>query len=145
MNPDFRFASRFTTVPFTPKTAMSMKLLLKVLSVIPNFQLAPIGSKRYSVTTLCLGTVLLWLSWMSPGLAKEIRIAIQQNVPSLTVGSSTPAQVFDGLGRELGKLKEFDSFQAEAVPGAVGIEDLKAWQLKIVPEGENGLVYIGDR
>ena len=119
---------------------MPIKFLFQILTVHPNAKRHWLSSARPWI-----GALALWLCWIAPGWAKEIRIAIEQNVRSLTVGSSTPANVYDGLGREVGKLKELDSFQAEAITGAVGIENLKAWQLKIVPEGEDGLVYIGDR
>ncbi len=131
-----------TSFNSTSFNSMSTQFLLKTLSA--GLFAHPQRSNR-SLTSVLIGTLWLWLSWISPSLAQDIRVAIQQNIETLTVGSSTPAKVVDGLGKEVGQLQELNSFQAAAVPGAVQLGAMRAWQLQIVPEGENGLVYIGDR
>lgn len=91
-----------------------------------------------------VGAMLLWLMINAPSLAAPLRVAIRESVSSLTVGSSTPAKLVDGLGRPVGQIPAMEGFEAEAVSGAVAIKDSRAWQLTVVPEGD-GLVFIGDR
>ncbi|MCM1984125.1 SpoIID/LytB domain-containing protein [Lyngbya confervoides] len=100
---------------------------------------------RGSFPKLLLGSMALLFLGGSPSLAREVRVAIQQNAQSLTVGSSTPAKVLDGTGQVLGTIKGLEALQAEAVTGAVNLAGKRAWQLVIVPEDESGLVFIGDR
>ena len=92
-----------------------------------------------------MGAVSLWLTISAPSLALEIRVAIKQNIGSLTVGSSTPAQVKNGSGQVIGNIEGMKAFEAQAVSGAVSVDGKQAWQLDIVPEQEEGLVFIGDR
>lgn len=94
---------------------------------------------------LGLGSLGLSLLISSPSFALEIRVAIKQNIGSLTVGSSEAAQLKDGSGRVLGSLTGQKAFQARAVSGAVSVAGKQAWQLNIVPQTDNGLVFIGDR
>ena len=82
---------------------------------------------------------------VAPSLALEIRVAIKQNVGNLTVGSSTNAQLKNGKGQVLGSIEGMKALEAQAVPGAVAVNGKRAWQMNIVPETEDGLVFIGDR
>ena len=62
-------------------------------------QKAPQSSLKASI--LGLGSLGLMLMMSSPSLALEIRVAIQQNIGSLTVGSSEEAQLKNGSGQVL--------------------------------------------
>jgi stage II sporulation protein D len=91
---------------------------------------------------------LLWLVFWAlltvPVIAAEIHVGLEQDVETITVGSSTPAQLVDGKGRIVGKISALQGFTASPISGGVGLAGRKAWQLMIQPQ-ENGFVYAGDR
>ncbi|MGK7943171.1 MAG: SpoIID/LytB domain-containing protein [Microcystaceae cyanobacterium] len=87
---------------------------------------------------------LLWLLWLIPVEAKELRIAITKGVGSVKVGSSTPAVVKDIAGRELGEIEAMEAISATPRGSGVAIERWRGHQLIIEPT-DDGVVWIGDR
>ncbi|MEM9136478.1 MAG: SpoIID/LytB domain-containing protein [Cyanobacteria bacterium P01_F01_bin.42] len=92
-----------------------------------------------------LGALGLWLAIAVPGLAVDVRVAIRRDVEALTIGSSESAQIKNGRGQVIGNLTAKKAVRARAVAGAVALNNKQAWQLEIVPETDDGLVFIGDR
>ena len=92
---------------------------------------------------LCSG--LIWLLFILPAQAVELRVAIQREVDSLKVGSSTTAIVRDGAGNKIGKLNPMSSLAAQPQDNGIGIEErFSAGEFIIEPQ-DNGYVWIGDR
>lgn len=85
-----------------------------------------------------------WLFLMAPAAALEMRVAIEENVGTVTVGSNTTAVVRDSDGQVLGQLPAMGSFTAEAESSGVGVDQWFDDQIWIEPS-EGGFVYISDR
>lgn len=89
---------------------------------------------------------LLWFVLIAPAQAAlELRVAIEEGVQQLKVGSSTTAVVRDGSNRVLGELAGMNSFNAQLNAGRVKLHNQwQAGQLWIEPK-DGGYVWIGDR
>jgi stage II sporulation protein D len=88
---------------------------------------------------------LIWLLMILPSQAVELKVAIQKEVDTLKIGSSTVAIVKDGAGKQLGKLNPMSSLAAKLNGNNITIsERVGAGELVIEPEN-NGYVWIGDR
>lgn len=85
-----------------------------------------------------------WLFLMAPAAALEMRVAIEENVGAVTVGSNTTAVVRDSDGQVLGQLPAMGSFTAEAESSGVEVDQWFDDQIWIEPS-EGGFVYISDR
>jgi stage II sporulation protein D len=103
------------------------------------FQLLNLQNQRNWLLSIILSmTVIL------PAQAVELKVAIQKNVSSLKVGSSTQAIVRDGAGKEIGRLNPMSSLSAKTNGTGIGINSLNAGEITIEPTA-NGYVWIGDR
>lgn len=89
-------------------------------------------------------SLLLWLFMVFPAAALELRVAIQEGINRVTVGSSTPATVKDGSGRSLGQMEAMEGVDAIAKGSSVSLSRWNSSQLWIEP-GPGGYVWIGDR
>ncbi len=89
-------------------------------------------------------SAILWIVIVFPAQAVELRVAIQKNVNSLKVGSSTTAIIKDDTGRPLGQLEPMSSLAAQPRGRGIGINRLNAGEIIIEPQ-DNGYVWIGDR
>ena len=88
---------------------------------------------------------LIWLLFAFPAQALELRVAIEKEVDSLKVGSSTIAIVRDGAGNQVGKLNPMSSLAARTKGTTISIDnDVNARELIIEPQ-DDGFVWIGDR
>lgn len=88
---------------------------------------------------------LLWLAIALPAEANvELRVAIEEGVSQVTVGSSTRALVRDGTGKDLGEIAAMNAFVAQPSAGKVALDRWQSSQFWIEPTGD-GYVYIGDR
>ncbi|MBF2063465.1 MAG: SpoIID/LytB domain-containing protein [Calothrix sp. C42_A2020_038] len=90
--------------------------------------------------------ILLSIVMVAPAQASVIlRVAIQQNVNQVRVGSSTTAVVKDGSGRTLGELPAMSAYYAQPVPGGgVALDKWRSGLFWIEPSGK-GFVYINDK
>jgi stage II sporulation protein D len=89
--------------------------------------------------------LFFWLLLAIPAQAAvELRVAIKKGASEVKVGSSTPAIVRDGTGKQVGSLTNLDAFAAVPKGKGVGIGNWQASQLIIEPT-EGGYVWIGDR
>jgi stage II sporulation protein D len=88
---------------------------------------------------------LLWIVLVGPAqAATQLRVAIQEGVSRVQVGSSTRAIVRDSTGQEIGELEALNAFNAQGGGGNVALGQLRSHQLWIEPT-DNGFVWIGDR
>ncbi|KAM3092201.1 SpoIID/LytB domain-containing protein [Phormidesmis sp. 146-35] len=89
-------------------------------------------------------TALIWFAAIAPASALELRVAIQQNVKQINVGSSTKAVVRDESGRALGEIQGMNGFTAQANGGTVALDRWNGGEISVEPT-EGGVVWIGDR
>ncbi|BAU14501.1 SpoIID/LytB domain-containing protein [Leptolyngbya sp. NIES-3755] len=93
-------------------------------------------------------TLLIWAAGIWSAEAKEslkLRIAIEQDVPQVNVGSSVNAQVLDGSQQVIGEIQGMNGFAAQAKDGGIALDRWKSGALWVVPKDENGVVWIGNR
>lgn len=91
-------------------------------------------------------TLLLWAIAVAPvQAALEFRVAIEQDVGQVKVGSSTDAVLRDAAGQVLADIPAMNAVVAEAKDGKVAVNQLQTSQLWIEPNSESGYVFIGDR
>lgn len=76
--------------------------------------------------------------------ALELRVAIDEGVSQVAVGSSTKAIVRDSSGRPLGEIAPMNAFIAQPKQGIVSLDRWQSAQLWVEPT-DGGYVYIGDR
>ena len=90
-------------------------------------------------------TALLVLSATAPAQAAlQLRVAIEDGVSQVQVGTSSAAVVRDAAGRQVGQLKAMDGLVAGSQGGQVTLGGLKSGQLWVEPQA-GGYVWIGDR
>lgn len=90
-------------------------------------------------------TLVLWLIAIAPAQASLIvRVAIEEGVERVKVGSSTPAAIRDGLGRTIAEIPASSGFAAQLKSGKVSMDKWIAGEMWIEPKGD-GYVWIGDR
>lgn len=90
-------------------------------------------------------SALVWLAIALPAAANvELRVAIEDGVNQVTVGSSTRALVKDGAGKEVGEIAAMNAFVAQPTAGKVKLDRWQSGQFWIEPTSE-GYVFIGDR
>lgn len=91
-------------------------------------------------------TLLFWLVAIAPARAElELRVAIEQDVGDVKVGSSTEAVLRDGSGQVLAQIPAMNAVVAEAKDGRVAVNQLQTGQLWVEPATEDGYVFISDR
>ncbi|NJM77619.1 MAG: SpoIID/LytB domain-containing protein [Acaryochloridaceae cyanobacterium RU_4_10] len=84
-----------------------------------------------------------WVLFSSPAAALNIRVGLHQDASSITVGSSTPADLVDGRGVSLGQLPALQGFSASTTQGGVSLGGKRAGQITLKAK-DNGFVYVGD-
>ncbi len=89
-------------------------------------------------------SLLLWVVFVLPAQAIDLRVAIKKNAQNVKVGSSTSAIVKDQTGRKIGELSPMAAISAQSRSGQITLERLQAGQITIEPT-EDGYVWIGDR
>jgi stage II sporulation protein D len=76
--------------------------------------------------------------------ALELRVAVENGVSQVAIGSSTKGIVRDSSGRALGEIAPMNAFIAQPKQGSVNLDRWQSSQLWVEPT-EGGYVYIGDR
>jgi stage II sporulation protein D len=90
-------------------------------------------------------SALMWLAIAIPAQAAvELRVAIEEGVNQVTVGSSTRALVRDGSGKEVGEIAAMNAFVAQPETGRIKLDRWQGQQFWIEPTN-GGYVFIGDR
>ncbi len=90
-----------------------------------------------------IGLIWILLS-VSAQAATELRVAITKGVSTVKVGSSTPAIVRDGAGRQLGQLTQLEAFNVKPRSSGVNLDRWNSSQIIIEPT-EDGSIWINDR
>jgi stage II sporulation protein D len=91
------------------------------------------------------GAALLWALVALPGLAApELRVAIRENTPAITVGSSTTAVVRDRNGQGLGQLPGGRAINIAAEGGRVRLASWVGDAFWVEPT-DGGFIFIGER
>lgn len=89
--------------------------------------------------------LFLWIAAPTPAQTSlELRVAIEDGVQQVKVGSSTKAVVRDAGGRPLGEIAAMNAFVANSKAGKVVLDRWNAGQIWVEPTG-GGYVFIGDR
>lgn len=87
----------------------------------------------------------LWIILVAPAqAAMELRVAIEDGVSRVKVGSSTNAIVRDSAGKEVGELSARNAFNAQSGGSSVTLGKWRSSSLWIEPK-DNGFVWIGSR
>src|SRR6478672_1634314 len=89
-------------------------------------------------------SVVIWMAIAAAAQALELRVAIEEGVKQVEVGSSTKALVRDGSGRTLGELPAMKGIPAQVNVSSVLLGRWQADQVWIEPTG-GGYVWIGAR
>ncbi|MBW4576952.1 MAG: SpoIID/LytB domain-containing protein [Aphanothece sp. CMT-3BRIN-NPC111] len=90
-------------------------------------------------------SILLWIAMIAPAqAAMELRVAIEDGVRQVKVGSSTKAVIRDGAGQALGEIVPMNGLQAQPRAGKVALGSWQANQIWIEPK-DGGYVWIGSR
>ncbi|MDX2241814.1 MAG: SpoIID/LytB domain-containing protein [Leptolyngbyaceae cyanobacterium bins.302] len=90
-------------------------------------------------------SALLWLAIAIPAKASvDLRVAIEEGVSQVTVGSSTRALVRDSSGKEVGEIAAMNAFVAQPEAGKVKLDRWQGQNFWIEPTN-GGYVFIGDR
>lgn len=87
--------------------------------------------------------IIVWLVSIAPGLALELRVAVRQNIPQVTIASSTPANILDSAGRQIANLQQLAG-TAVATGSSVSIGRMSGSRLWIEPT-QGGLIQVGER
>ncbi len=92
-------------------------------------------------------TLVAFHSSVSAALASslELRVAIEENVGSVRVGSSVDAIVKNGSGQVLGEIKGMNGFTANSGGSGVSLDRWSASRIVVEPKDPNGVVWIGSR
>lgn len=91
-------------------------------------------------------TLLFWIIAVAPAWASlELRVAIEQNVDQVKVGSSTDAVLRDGSGKVLAQIPGMNAVMAEAENGQIAVNEVTTTQLWVEPKTADGYVFIGDK
>lgn len=109
------------------------------VSVLSVFQ--PIGSLGGRRWWLSLS---FWMILVAPVQALELRVAIEDGVSQVQVGSSTKAIVRDAAGQEVGELTALNGYKAQAGGGNIALAQWRSPLLWIEPTGD-GYVWISKR
>ncbi|MEM9275038.1 MAG: SpoIID/LytB domain-containing protein [Cyanobacteria bacterium P01_F01_bin.143] len=89
-------------------------------------------------------SLLLWVIFVLPAQAIDLRVAIKKDTQNIKIGSSTSAIVKDQTGRTIGELSPMSAISAQSSSGKVSLEKLQGGTITVEPTG-NGYVWIGDR
>lgn len=110
----------------------------------PSFVLSQLCAKR-GIGKSGWFSALIWLAIALPAQAAvELRVAIEDGVNQVTVGSSTRALVRDSAGKEVGEIAAMNAFVAQPEGGNIKLDRWQSRQFWIEPTN-GGYVFIGDR
>ncbi|MEM6251571.1 MAG: SpoIID/LytB domain-containing protein [Cyanobacteria bacterium P01_D01_bin.156] len=92
---------------------------------------------------------LLWLLWLVPAQALELRVAIRNDAQQVQIGSSTPGTVRDSRGQTVMQLSELEPVSVDETRGRLELSDYsgRSGQANTfwLEPSDNGFVWIGDR
>ena len=92
---------------------------------------------------------LLWLLWVLPAQAVELRVAIRNGAQQVQIGTSTPGTIRDGRGRTVMQLPELQPVSVDEAGGTLELlnERSRVGQSSTfwLEPTDGGFVWIGDR
>ncbi len=92
---------------------------------------------------------LLWLLWVLPANAVEVRVAVRNSVQQVQIGSSSTGVIRNGRGQAVMQLPELQPITVDAERGQLeltdGREDFGSSSVFWLEPSGNGVVWIGDR
>jgi stage II sporulation protein D len=101
------------------------------------------GQKSWWMTLL-FGLVAI-ISAVPARAELELRVAVEQDMGQIKVGSSTAAVLRDAAGQALAEIPAMNAVVAEAKAGKVVVNQLQTSQLWVEPSKQDGYVFIGSR
>lgn len=89
-------------------------------------------------------TLLLWILLFAPAQAAvQLRVAVENGIERVKIGSSTNAIVKDVSGRKLGDIAAMNAFYATPSEGGVALDTMRSGAVWVEPLA-GGYVYIGN-
>jgi len=88
---------------------------------------------------------LLWLLIILPAQAIDLKVAIEKEVDTIKIGSSTNAIVTDASGKQLGELNPMSALTAKLNGDEITLADRVGGGELIIEPQDDGYVWIGDR
>ena len=130
--------------PALPRQPIIQRLLQRLVSL--SFLTLRTIVRKPDLLGLSTLTALLSciVSALPASAALELRVAIEEQVPTVQVGSSTKSFLRDGTGRVIAEIPAMGSVLAESQPGQVKIHQFQGNQFWIEPT-EGGYVAIGNK
>jgi stage II sporulation protein D len=134
--------------------------LIQVATILSNYPVRTVQKMKFRSLLRFSSTLItphkIWLAALislaaivpPPARAANsviLRVAIQQNVAQVNVGSSVDARVLDASNQTLGKIQGMNGFAAQAKNGGVALDRWQGNAIRIQPDDPNGVVWIGDR
>lgn len=81
----------------------------------------------------------------APAQAIDLRVAVEEEVVAVTIGSSVEARLVDERGQTLGMLPAMQPLTMAAAGSQVQALNVRVGRIRVVPSRPEGLVFIGDR
>ncbi len=127
------------TIGQVPKPSLARFILWMSLQPRSASSQAGLGWLRWGMVV-----VALWLMGSMPARAQlDLRVAIEENVASVAVGSSTPAIIRNESGQVISQLTGQSAVDVKSTGGRLALQNLKAKQFWVEPS-QGGYVWIGN-
>lgn len=90
---------------------------------------------------------LIWLLWLLPAQAVELRVAIRNSAQQVQIGSSTPGVIRDSRGQTVMQLSELQPLSVDETGGRLELDGRRRSQSNTfwLEPSNDGFVWIGDR
>ncbi len=88
---------------------------------------------------------LVWMLWVLPAIALELRVAIRESTNQVVVGTSNPGLIRNPQGQPIAQVPEGRSLTLTAQGGQVKAANIPLGNSFWVEPGTGGFVFIGDR
>jgi len=97
-------------------------------------------------TLVTLAVLALFSPQNALAASLELRVAIQENVSQVRIGSSVNATITDAsTNQTLGEIQGMNGFTATTGGRGIALDKFSAPRIAINPKDPNGVVWIGDR
>jgi stage II sporulation protein D len=104
------------------------------------------NATKTTLLTLALAALALFSPKNALAASLELRVAIEENVSQVRIGSSVNATITDAsTNQTLGEIQGMNGFTATTGGRGIALDKYSAPQIAINPKDPNGVVWIGDR
>jgi stage II sporulation protein D len=101
---------------------------------------------KTAALTATLAILSLFNSKTALAVSLELRVAIEENVSQVRIGSSVNATITDAsTNQPLGEIQGMNGFTATPGGRGIALDRYSASSIAITPKDPNGVVWIGDR